>query len=92
MTSSRRPVLEPGEVITFVQSGVGLYSGRNKAPDYQNGVVYLTDSRICYVDSEKPTLRSIALSLEKIDRIEHYVIPWIGGELFSRLTLIRQVF
>lgn len=80
VTSSRRPALEPGETINFIQSGVGLYSGKNKAPEYQSGVLYLTGSRICYVDSERPSLRSVALSLDRIDKIEHYV----GATLISR--------
>lgn len=73
MTSSRRPILEPGESVNFVQSGVGLYSGKYKASEYSSGVLYLTGTRICYVDSDKPSLRSIALALEKIDKIEHFV-------------------
>lgn len=76
VTSSRRPVLIYKEEVLYVQSQVGLYDGSSKAPEYQNGSIYLTTHRICYVDSEKPSLKSIALALESIDRIEHNV--WVA--------------
>lgn len=73
VTSSRRPLLLPGESSVYVQDGVGLYSGKHKVYAYQNGVIYLTEQRICYVDSAQPTIRSVALDLQYVDKIEHQV-------------------
>jgi hypothetical protein len=44
-----------------------------KIPDYQNGSVYLTSHRICYVDNEDPRRNSIAIDLKDVDRYEFYV-------------------
>jgi hypothetical protein len=44
-----------------------------KIPDYQNGSVYLTSHRICYVDNEDPRKNSIAIDLKDVDRYEFYV-------------------
>ncbi|ORY86180.1 EAP30/Vps36 family-domain-containing protein [Protomyces lactucae-debilis] len=73
VTSSRRPLLPADEPVLYVQDGVGLYNGRHKLVDYQDGVLYITGKRLCYVDSEKPALRSIAVSLAEIDRLGFYV-------------------
>ncbi len=72
LNSSNRPITLPEETILFVQSGVGLYNGIYKVPEYQNGVVYLTSHRICYIDNLRPHIYSIALDLEFVDRIESY--------------------
>jgi hypothetical protein len=44
-----------------------------KIPDYQNGSVYLTSHRICYVDNGDPRRNSIAIDLKDVDRYEFYV-------------------
>jgi hypothetical protein len=44
-----------------------------KIPDYQNGHVYLTSHRICYVDNADPRKNSIAIDLKDVDRYEFYV-------------------
>jgi ESCRT-II complex subunit VPS36 len=44
-----------------------------KIPDHQNGHVYLTSHRICYVDNEDPRKHSVAIDLKEIDRFEFYV-------------------
>lgn len=44
-----------------------------KIPDYQNGQVYLTSHRICYVDNENPRKNSLAIELKEVDRFEFYV-------------------
>lgn len=90
VTSSKRPIFLQGEVVLFVQSRVGLYNGKHKVPEYQDGVIYLTGSRICYVDGAKPALRSLALDLEAIDRIEHYV-RINTDDLLANLTVVRPV-
>jgi len=44
-----------------------------KIPDYQNGQVYLTSHRICYVDNQDPRKNSTAIDLKEVDRYEFYV-------------------
>lgn len=46
---------------------------KNKIPDYQNGHVYLTSHRICYVDNQDPRKNSTAIDLKEVDRYEFYV-------------------
>lgn len=87
VTSSRLPVLQNKEEIIFVQSHIGLYSGKHKVSEYQDGVLYLTDHRICYVDSTKPTVKSIALELQYIHKIEHFVR--VFDSQHSSLMLMR---
>ena len=84
VTSSRRPILTAGESVIFVHRHVGLYNAKHKIPEYSDGFVYLTTHRICYVDSERPALRSIELELAKISKIEHYVCPPIAIAIHRR--------
>lgn len=52
-----------------------------KLPNQQNGQVYLTSHRICYVDKEAPRKHSVALDLKAIERYEFYVClrgPWLA--------------
>lgn len=44
-----------------------------KIPDYQNGQVYLTSHRICYVDNAQPRKYSTAIELKDVERYEFYV-------------------
>jgi ESCRT-II complex subunit VPS36 len=44
-----------------------------KLPNHQNGQVYLTSHRICYVDKEAPRKHSVALDLKEVERYEFYV-------------------
>ena len=44
-----------------------------KIPNYQNGHVYLTSHRICYVDNEDPRKNSTCIDLKDVDRHEYYV-------------------
>ena len=55
-----------------MQDGVGLYEGKFKIPDYQNGHAYLTSHRVCYVDNAEPRKYSIAVDLKEIERTEFY--------------------
>lgn len=58
-----------------------------KLPNQQNGQVYLTTHRICYVDKSEPRLNSAALELKDVDRYEFY-----AGFLKSsaKITLIPK--
>ncbi|KAK9488383.1 EAP30/Vps36 family-domain-containing protein [Lipomyces starkeyi] len=70
LTSARRPVLLQNEVDIFVQDGVGLYDGRCKLDGYQNGRVYLTTHRVCYVDNIRSATHSVAIELSQVHRIQ----------------------
>ncbi|KAH7134361.1 EAP30/Vps36 family-domain-containing protein [Dactylonectria macrodidyma] len=72
LTTALRPSYLPDEVLLFVQDNVGLYEGKSKLQDQQNGQVYLTSHRICYVDQKDPRKRSAALDLKDVDRYEFY--------------------
>ncbi|EXF80091.1 EAP30/Vps36 family protein [Colletotrichum fioriniae PJ7] len=64
-----------------------LFSRKFKLPQQQNGQVYLTSHRICYVDKDEPRKHSVALDLKDIDRYEFY-----AGFLKSsaKITLIPK--
>ncbi|KAK1988835.1 EAP30/Vps36 family protein [Colletotrichum cereale] len=87
LTTALRPSYLPDEVLLFVQDNVGLYEGKFKLPQQQNGQVYLTSHRICYVDKGEPRKHSVALDLKDIDRYEFY-----AGFLKSsaKITLIPK--
>ncbi|RFU82141.1 vps36, involved in vacuolar sorting [Trichoderma arundinaceum] len=72
LTTALRPSYLPDEVLLFVQDNVGLYEGKFKLPNQQNGQVYLTSHRICYVDKDEPRKNSAALNLKEVDRYEFY--------------------
>ena len=48
-------------------------SSKYKLPNQQNGQVYLTSHRICYVDKAEPRKHSVALDLKDVERYEFYV-------------------
>ncbi|KAI0175818.1 Vps36-domain-containing protein [Hypoxylon sp. FL1284] len=72
LTTALRPSYLPDEVLLFVQDNVGLYEGKYKLPNQQNGQVYLTSHRICYVDKQEPRKHSVALELKDVERYEFY--------------------
>ncbi|KAI9732285.1 MAG: hypothetical protein M1818_007605 [Claussenomyces sp. TS43310] len=72
LTTALRPTLLPDEVLLFVQDNVGLYEGKYKIPNHQNGHAYLTSHRICYVDNDEPRKSSVGIDLKDIDRFEFY--------------------
>ncbi|TFB00345.1 Vacuolar protein-sorting-associated protein 36 [Trichoderma ghanense] len=72
LTTALRPSYLPDEALLFVQDNVGLYEGKYKLPNQQNGQVYLTSHRICYVDKAEPRKNSVALNLKEVDRYEFY--------------------
>ncbi|MCJ1429555.1 hypothetical protein MMC29_007470, partial [Sticta canariensis] len=72
LTTALRPALLPDETLLFVQDAVGLYEGKFKIPNLQNGHAYLTSHRICYVDNLEPRKSSIAIELKSIDKYEFY--------------------
>ncbi|KAK4544102.1 hypothetical protein LTR36_004600 [Oleoguttula mirabilis] len=72
LTTALRPSLYDDESLLFVQDGVGLYEGKFKIPNYQNGHAYLTSHRVCYVDNVEPRKYSVAVDLKEIERTEFY--------------------
>ncbi|KPM45315.1 hypothetical protein AK830_g1127 [Neonectria ditissima] len=72
LTTALRPSYLPDEVLLFVRDNVGLYEGKSKLLHQQNGQVYLTSHRICYVDQNEPRKHSVALDLKDVDRYEFY--------------------
>lgn len=50
-----------------------LCDRKYKLPNQQNGQVYLTSHRVCYVDKESPRKYSVALDLKDVERFELYV-------------------
>ncbi|KAG6366467.1 hypothetical protein INS49_000644 [Diaporthe citri] len=87
LTTALRPAYLPDEVLLFVQDNVGLYEGKYKLQNHQNGQVYLTSHRICYVDKTDPRKNSVALDLKDVERYEYY-----AGFLKSsaKITLIPK--
>ncbi|CAK7222939.1 Vacuolar protein-sorting-associated protein 36 [Sporothrix bragantina] len=73
LTTALRPLYLPDEDLLFVQDNVGLYQGKYKVLNQQNGQVYLTSHRICYVDKADPRKYSAALELKEVERYEFYV-------------------
>ncbi|RAL13677.1 ESCRT-II subunit protein VPS36 [Aspergillus homomorphus CBS 101889] len=71
LTTALRPALLPDETLLFVQDAVGLYEGKYKIPNYQNGHAYLTSHRVCYVAVEEPRKYSVGIDLKEVDRAEY---------------------
>ncbi|OQE16687.1 hypothetical protein PENSTE_c023G03002 [Penicillium steckii] len=71
LTTALRPLLLPDETLLFVQDAVGLYEGKYKIPNYQNGHAYLTSHRVCYVATEEPRKYCVGIDLKEIDRAEY---------------------
>ncbi|PYH97432.1 Vps36-domain-containing protein [Aspergillus ellipticus CBS 707.79] len=71
LTTALRPSLLPDETLLFVQDAVGLYEGKYKIPNYQNGHAYLTSHRVCYVAVDEPRRYSVGIDLKDIDRADY---------------------
>ncbi|KAF3921702.1 hypothetical protein ABW21_db0204368 [Orbilia brochopaga] len=72
LTPALRPLLLPNETLLFVQDAVGLYEGRYKVPNYQNGSAYLTTHRICFINNDEPRRYSAGLELKDVEKFELY--------------------
>lgn len=69
VNKSNRPILTENEHNIFVKDSVGIYQGRAKIVNHQNGRVYLTNKRIIYIDSTDQQ-RAIAANLADALRAE----------------------
>ena len=57
----------------FISCNLLKTDRKYKIPQYQNGRVYLTSHRICYVDNTDPRKHSVAVDLKDVDTTEFYV-------------------
>ncbi len=75
LTAGSRPSLDASidEYDVQVTNKIGLYQSKHKIDGFQDGRVYLTSNKICYVDNTEPTKRSIYLDLSYIESLEYYV-------------------
>ncbi|KAJ5675719.1 hypothetical protein N7462_008616 [Penicillium macrosclerotiorum] len=71
LTTALRPLLLPDETLLFVQDAVGLYEGKYKISNFQDGHAYLTSHRVCYVAADEPRKYSVGIDLKDIDRAEY---------------------
>ncbi|EPE03624.1 vacuolar protein-sorting-associated protein 36 [Ophiostoma piceae UAMH 11346] len=72
LTTALRPLYLPDEDLLFVQDNVGLYEGKYKILNQQNGQIYLTSHRICYVDKADPRRYSAAVDLKDVEKYDFY--------------------
>lgn len=69
VNKSNRPVLAQDEHNVYIRDAIGLYQGRLKIKNYQNGRLYLTNKRVIWLDSHERQA-PIALNLCDIARTE----------------------
>ncbi|PKS09267.1 hypothetical protein jhhlp_003881 [Lomentospora prolificans] len=68
----------------LTQTNTRAFYRKYKLPNHQNGQVYLTSHRICYVDRDAPRKHSVALELKEVERYEYYVRSTsLGGRVNS---------
>ncbi|KAJ3064803.1 hypothetical protein HK102_008099, partial [Quaeritorhiza haematococci] len=77
LSSSFRPVLDlPNEQLLLLQTDVGLYLGKERLADYDNGRAYLTTHRILWVHNDvnllqdKNQQRAVSVLLERVSAVE----------------------
>ncbi|CCF56011.1 hypothetical protein KAFR_0A05760 [Kazachstania africana CBS 2517] len=68
---SGQPTLRENENDILIDYSVGLYSGKLKQLDKQDGRVFLTSQRLIYVDNKLPVSNSIFLELDNIESIDY---------------------
>ena len=69
VSRSNRPLFLGGEYCLFVKDAIGLYQGKQKIINRQDGRVYLTNRRVIYIDS-KDIDNSVSFFLEDVYRTE----------------------
>lgn len=62
---SNRPILKEGEHNLYVRDNIGLYQGKLKIVNRQNGRVYLTNKRVIYLDNGD-IKKSLAIELKDV--------------------------
>lgn len=54
-------------------SSANIARRKYKVPELQNGHVYLTTHRACYVDDAEPRKHSVAIQLKSVEKYDLYV-------------------
>lgn len=70
-TESGQPLLRESEKDILIDHNVGLYQGKERIRNRQNGRIFLTSQRIIYVDSKEPTKYSLGIELDDIDHLDY---------------------
>ncbi|RCK67372.1 Vacuolar protein-sorting-associated protein 36 [Candida viswanathii] len=66
---SNRPILQDNEYNIYIRDNVGLYQGRSKILEHQNGRIYLTNRRLIYFDNDD-VKNCIAVELSQFKKAE----------------------
>lgn len=66
---SNRPILQEDEHNLYIRDSIGLYQGKLKIMNRQNGRIYLTNMRVIYVDN-KDLVMSMAVDLKDVSGSE----------------------
>ncbi|CCO30155.1 Vacuolar protein-sorting-associated protein 36 AltName: Full=ESCRT-II complex subunit VPS36 [Rhizoctonia solani AG-1 IB] len=65
-------LLYEDEGLVASQDTVGLYDGKEKAPDHQNGTIHVTSHRLIYIDNLQPRKFSASCNLSRIKQTDVY--------------------
>lgn len=65
INKSNRPIFQDNEHSLYVRDNVGLYQGKLKIANRQNGRIYLTNRRILYIDNNNLGL-SVGVQLDDV--------------------------
>lgn len=71
LSAGSRPVLREKEVDVLVENSIGLYQGKSKILNRQNGRIYMTSQRLIYIDNNDAKTYSVAIELNDIDHIDY---------------------
>jgi ESCRT-II complex subunit VPS36 len=70
VSAGSRPTLREKEVDVLVEDSVGLYQGKSKIINRQNGRLYLTSQRLIYIDNRSPKDMSLSIELTDVKSID----------------------
>lgn len=70
VSAGSRPVLREGELDVITENNIGLYQGKSKILERQNGRVYLTTQRLIYIDNVVPQ-NSLSIDLNDVESIDY---------------------
>ncbi|KAH7333674.1 EAP30/Vps36 family-domain-containing protein [Rhizoctonia solani] len=65
-------LLYEDEGLVASQDSVGLYDGKEKMPDHQNGIIHVTSHRLIYIDNIHPRKFSTSCNLSRIKQTDVY--------------------
>ncbi|KAJ3172293.1 Vacuolar protein-sorting-associated protein 36 [Geranomyces variabilis] len=85
LTAAVRPVLLEGETVAVMQKDVGLYEGKTRLQEFDNGILTVTSHRILWIDESKET--GLQLSLSKTRGVDHSSGIWKASSPKIILTL-----